>query len=68
LNIVSTTIDATLVERLRRGEYDVDAHAVADAIVRRWRSTSLVLVAAQALDGPAVAADEGEPEAGPDLA
>jgi hypothetical protein len=66
--MVSTTIDATLVERLRRGEYDVDAHAVADAIVRRWKSMSLVLVASQALDGPAVAADEDEPEAGPDLA
>jgi hypothetical protein len=77
--MVSTTIDATLVERLRRGEYEVDAHAVAEAMVRRWKTPqalgsaecarvgSSVLIPAQALDGPAVAADEGEPEAGPDL-
>jgi hypothetical protein len=65
--MVSTTIDATLVERIRRGEYEVDAHAVAEAMVQRWKSMSFVLIAAQALDGPAVDADEHEPESRPDL-
>jgi hypothetical protein len=65
--MVSTTIDATLVERLRRGEYEVDAHAVAEAMIRRWRTTSFMLIAAQALDEPAVGADEREPEPRPDI-
>jgi hypothetical protein len=65
--MLSTTIDASLVERIRRGEYDVDAQAVAEAMIRRWQSTSFVLIAAQALDGPAVDADEHEPESRPDL-
>jgi hypothetical protein len=66
--VLSTTIDASLVERIRRGEYEVDAHAVAEAMIRRWRSTSFVLIAAQALDDPAVLPDEGESESGPGVA
>jgi hypothetical protein len=66
--MLSTTIDASLVERVRRGEYEVDGHAVAEAMIRRWRSMSFVLIAAQALDEAAVRADEGEPESGPDFA
>jgi hypothetical protein len=57
-----------LAERIARGDYVVDAEAVAEAMMRRWREPSAVLVAAQALDGPAVAADEDEPAAGGDLA
>jgi hypothetical protein len=66
--MLSTTIDASLVERIRRGDYEVDADAVAEAMIRRWKSMSFMLVAAQALDDPAVRPDEGEPESGPDVA
>ncbi len=66
--MVSTTIDATLAKRVRRGRYEVNAHAVAEAMILRWKRVSLVLVAAQALDHLAVEADEGEPEAGGDVA
>jgi hypothetical protein len=77
---MSTAIDASLVERVRRGEYEVNAPAVAEAMVRRWRKPqalgsaecarigSFVLIAAQALDEAAVRADEGEPESGADVA
>jgi hypothetical protein len=62
-------MDATLVERIRRGEYVVDEHAVAEAVLRRWcRAPSVVLVAAQARDRVPVAADEHEPRRGDDLA
>jgi hypothetical protein len=66
--MVSTTIDATLVERVRRGEYEVDPDAVAGAMIRRWKTMSFVLVAAQALDEPAVRADEREPHTSSDVA
>jgi hypothetical protein len=66
--MVSTTIDAGLVERVRRGDYEVDAHAVAEAMIRRWKAMSFVLIAAQALDEPAVGPDEGKSEPGPSLA
>jgi hypothetical protein len=72
--VVNRTIDADLVERVRRGQYEVDAHAVAEAVIRRWNppgpapARSLVLVADQTLDDLAVGADEGESEAGRDLA
>jgi hypothetical protein len=65
--MMNSTIDASLVDRVRRGEYEVNAHAVAEAMIRRWNSTSFVLVAPQALDEPAVRSDEGEPGAGPDV-
>jgi hypothetical protein len=65
--MVNTTIDEGLVDRVRRGEYEVNAHAVAEAMIRRWNGTSFVLVAAQALDQPAVGSDEREPGAGPDV-
>ena len=68
VQVVSMTVDATLVERVRRGEYEVDADAVAEAMLQRWKTMSFVLVAAQALDEPAVWTDELEPEAGPDVA
>jgi len=78
--MLSTTIDASLAERIRRGEYEVDAHAVAEAMIRRCRTPqalgsaecarigSFVLIAAQALDDPAVLPDEDEPESGPGVA
>jgi hypothetical protein len=68
LHMMNTTIDEGLVDRVRRGEYEVNAHAVAEAMMRRWSSTSVVLVADQALDEPAVGSDEREPGAGPDVA
>jgi hypothetical protein len=77
--MMNSTIDASLVDRVRRGEYQIDTHAVAEAMIRRWnkpqalrsaecaRIGSFVLVAPQALDQPAVGSDEGEPGAGPDV-
>jgi hypothetical protein len=66
--MLSTTIDASLVERIRRGEYEVDPQAVAQAMISRWAATSFMLIATQALDEPAVPPDEGKPEPGPDVA
>jgi hypothetical protein len=65
--MVNMSIDEGLVDRVRRGDYEVDTHAVAEAMIRRWSSTSVVLIADQALDEPAVASDEREPGAGPDV-
>jgi hypothetical protein len=65
--MVNMTIDEGLVDRVRRGDYEVDTHAVAEAMIRRWSSTSVVLIADQALDEPAVPSDEREPGAGPDV-
>lgn len=78
--MMSRTFDAAFVDRVRRGEYQVDEHAVAEAMIRRWTPRggrgsgagasprSLVLVAAQALDDDAAGADEGKPEAGGNVA
>jgi hypothetical protein len=65
--VVGTTVDPTLVERVRRGDYEVDAHAVAEAMIRRWKAASAVLVAPEALDEPSVRAHEDEPESGGDV-
>jgi hypothetical protein len=55
---------AELAARIARGDYEVDAEAVADAILRRWRrGRSVVLVAAEPLDPPPVGADQDEPAA-----
>ncbi len=63
--IVSSGTDADLVERVRRGEYVIDVDAVAAALLRRWRRGSLVLIAAQPLDGLPSGVDEDEaPPAG----
>jgi hypothetical protein len=62
-------IDPVLVARVERGEYEVDARAVAEAMVSRFcGGPSLVLVAPQPFDGPAVGAHEHEPAPGDDLA
>jgi hypothetical protein len=63
---MGTGADPSLGERIARGEYVVDPHAVAEAMLRRLWST--VLVAPESLDRPAVLADEDEPVAGDDLA
>jgi hypothetical protein len=65
---MSTTIDGGLAERIRRGEYEVDPGAVAQAMISRWAATSFMLIAAQAVDGPAVNSNEGESGAGSDVA
>jgi len=66
---VSSGIDPTLAERIRRGEYQVDANAVAEAVLRRWRrGGSLVLVPSEPLDEPAVLADEDQAAAVDDVA
>ena len=60
---------ADLAERIARGEYVVDAEAVAEAILRRWRGEhSLVLVTSQPLDRPAVESDEDESATDHDVA
>jgi hypothetical protein len=78
--MVSRTINAAFVERVRRGEYEVDAHAIAEAMIRRWRMSaglasgegaplrSSVLVAAEPLEDPPVSGDEDKPGAGGGLA
>jgi hypothetical protein len=65
--MVIAGIDPTLVERVRRGEYVVDEHAVAEAVLRRWRGSPM-LVAEQAGDRTPVLADEDGPLAADDLA
>jgi Anti-sigma-28 factor, FlgM len=58
-----------LAERIARGEYTVDAEAVAEAMLRRgFAHASLVLVPAQALDGAAVGAAHDDPASGGDAA
>lgn len=59
---------ADLAERIARGEYVVDPDAVAEAMMRRWRTGSPVLVPAQPLDGAAVGRGEDQAAAGGDLA
>ena len=57
--------------QLARGEYVVDEHAVADAIVRRRlasRRGLRVLEPHQAFDAPAVGRDEGDALSGGDVA
>jgi hypothetical protein len=79
--VVTRTIDAAFVERVRRGDYEVDAHAVAEAMIRRWNWPDgargspagapprlSVLVAAEPFDDPPVRGDEDEPGAGGGLA
>ena len=52
--MMSTMSKDALARAIARGEYVVDAHAVAEAMLRRWRRRSAVLVPAQPLDRPAV--------------
>jgi hypothetical protein len=51
-----------LADAIRRGEYEVDPQAVAEAMVRS------MLEAGKPLDRPSVGVEQDEPAAGPDLA
>ena len=60
-----------IARQVQRGEYVVDAEAVAAAMLRRWaaeQSGSAVLVPAQALDRATVGAQELESGPPEDLA
>jgi len=52
---------------IAQGEYVVDAHAVAEAMLRRG-SPLAVLVPAQPLDRPAAGVEQDEPVPGADVA
>ena len=55
-----------LARAIERGEYEVDPHAVAEAMLRR--RNPLVLEPAQPLDGPPVGVEQDEPAADADVA
>ncbi len=55
-----------LAEQIARGEYVVDAHAVAEAMLRT--GLSAVLEAPEALERPPGRVEQDEPGPGPDLA
>jgi hypothetical protein len=54
-----------LARRIERGEYVVDPHAVADAILRRGLG---VLETAEPVDGASCGVEQDETAPGPDLA
>jgi Anti-sigma-28 factor, FlgM len=54
-----------LAKRIERGDYKVDPHAVAEAMLKR---NPLMLVPAQPLDRPPVRAEQDKPAPDPDLA
>lgn len=69
--LVDRAIDPELIRRVRAGEYAVDPHAVADAILRRRadRATAERLsrvLEAREVDGPVVGSDEQRPAPGRD--
>ena len=66
--MMSTRSKEALARLIARGEYVVDAHAVAEAMLRRGCPSSLVLVAPQPLDRAPVRVDQDEPAPGADLA
>jgi hypothetical protein len=57
-----------LADQIARGEYVVDPHAVAEAMLSRPLRASLVLEAPQALERLPGGVQQDEPRAGPDLA
>jgi hypothetical protein len=61
------SVDPELRIRIARGEYSVDAHAVAQAIIDRVAGPSGVFVPAQ-LDRLVVLAEEDDPTSGGDAA
>jgi hypothetical protein len=65
--MMSTMSKDALAQAIARGEYVVDTHAVAEAMLRRG-SPSLVLVAAQPLDRPTVLVEQDESAPGADVA
>jgi hypothetical protein len=65
--MMSTMSKDALARAIARGEYVVDTHAVAEAMLRRG-SLSAVLVPAQTLDGPAVRVEQDDAAPGLDAA
>ena len=61
-------IDPQLVQAVRDGSYVVDAHAVADAILRRRRKRLATVLEALECDAPPVCGEEDDAAAGPDPA
>jgi hypothetical protein len=62
-------IDPALARQVKRGEYVVNADAVAGAVLRRWRSDrSAVRVAPKPFEGSSVGVQQDEPGTGRDLA
>jgi Anti-sigma-28 factor, FlgM len=55
-----------LAQQIARGEYVIDPHAVAEAMLRA--DFSAVLVAPQAVDGASGRVEQDEPGSGRDLA
>ena len=67
--MMSTSSKDALARLIARGEYVIDTHAVAEAMLRRsGGSPSLVLVAPQSLDRPAVRVDQDDAAPGADVA
>jgi hypothetical protein len=65
--VMSTMSKDALARLIARGEYVVDTHAVAEAMLRHG-SPSLVLVPAQPLDRAAVGVEQDEAAPGADVA
>ena len=65
--MMSTMSKHDLARQIARGEYVVDPHAVADAMLRRG-VPSLVLVAPQPDDRSVVRVEQDEAEPGADVA
>ncbi|MEA2360991.1 MAG: hypothetical protein QOD71_136 [Thermoleophilaceae bacterium] len=67
--MMSTMSKDALARLVARGEYVVDVHAVAEAMLRHaGGSPSLVLVAPQSLDRAAVRVEQDEAAPGADVA
>jgi hypothetical protein len=67
--MMSTRSKDALARLIARGEYVVDTHAVAAAMLRRSGGfPSLVLVAPQSLDRAPVRVEQDEPAPGADVA
>jgi hypothetical protein len=65
--MMSTMSKDALARAIARGEYVVDTHAVADAMLRQCGG-SLVLVAPQPLDRPAIRIEQDEAAPDADVA
>jgi hypothetical protein len=65
--MMSTMSKDALARAIARGEYVVDTHAVADAMLRHCGG-SLVLVAPQPLDRPAIRIEQDEAAPDADVA
>jgi hypothetical protein len=65
--VMSTMSKDALARLIARGEYVVDTHAVAEAMLRHG-APSLVLVPAQPLDRAAVGVEQDEAAPGADVA